>query len=234
MSCCSPASPDGRDVAGIVSALTGPACWSTPRRSAGRATVRSSTQSAFGGKLITESAFTDGPWHHHRPPELRDRRAAPAPGSRRGRRGRAPQALPAAGRRPGRGGGAPRLDRRRADHRAGWPRCRRPGGLRAPRRPRRRAGWSGRRDARRGRLGLDPVRQQIGQTGKIVKPPLYLALGHQRRDPAQGRHADGGRRSSRSTAIPDAPIADFADLFVVGDLFEVGPALLAELRARQG
>ena len=33
---------------------------------------------------------------------------------------------------------------------------------------------------------------------------------------------------------PDAPIAEFADLFVVGDLFEVGPALLAELRARSG
>ena len=33
---------------------------------------------------------------------------------------------------------------------------------------------------------------------------------------------------------PDAPIADFADVFVVGDLFEVGRALLAELRARAG
>ena len=33
---------------------------------------------------------------------------------------------------------------------------------------------------------------------------------------------------------PDAPIAEFADLFVVGDLFEVGPALLAALRARPG
>jgi electron transfer flavoprotein alpha subunit len=31
---------------------------------------------------------------------------------------------------------------------------------------------------------------------------------------------------------PDAPIADFADLFVVGDLFDVGRALLAALRAR--
>jgi electron transfer flavoprotein alpha subunit len=33
---------------------------------------------------------------------------------------------------------------------------------------------------------------------------------------------------------PDAPIAEFADLVVVGDLFEVGPAILAELRARRG
>jgi electron transfer flavoprotein alpha subunit len=30
----------------------------------------------------------------------------------------------------------------------------------------------------------------------------------------------------------DAPIAEFADVFVVGDLFEVGAALLAQLRAR--
>jgi len=33
---------------------------------------------------------------------------------------------------------------------------------------------------------------------------------------------------------PDAPLAQYADLYVVGDLFEVGPALAAELRSRQG
>ena len=33
---------------------------------------------------------------------------------------------------------------------------------------------------------------------------------------------------------PDAPIAEFADLFVVGDLFEVVPAIVAALRARRG
>jgi electron transfer flavoprotein alpha subunit len=33
---------------------------------------------------------------------------------------------------------------------------------------------------------------------------------------------------------PDAPIGEVADLFVVGDLFAIGPALLAELRARRG
>ena len=32
----------------------------------------------------------------------------------------------------------------------------------------------------------------------------------------------------------DAPIAEVADLFVLGDLFEVGPALVAEIRARRG
>jgi electron transfer flavoprotein alpha subunit len=33
---------------------------------------------------------------------------------------------------------------------------------------------------------------------------------------------------------PDAPLAEHADLYVVGDLFEVVPALVAELRARRG
>jgi electron transfer flavoprotein alpha subunit len=33
---------------------------------------------------------------------------------------------------------------------------------------------------------------------------------------------------------PDAPIAEFADLMVIGDLFEVAPAIAAELRARSG
>ena len=58
------------------------------------------------------------------------------------------------------------------------------------------------------------------------------------------RWASAGRSSTRSACRPsgtivavnrdpDAPIAEFADLFVVGDLFEVGPALLAALRARR-
>ena len=33
---------------------------------------------------------------------------------------------------------------------------------------------------------------------------------------------------------PDAPLADFADIYVVGDLFEVGRALLEQLRTRSG
>jgi electron transfer flavoprotein alpha subunit len=79
--------------------------------------------------------------------------------------------------------------------------------------------------------GWIPYGQQIGQTGKIVKPQLYLALGIS----GAIQHKVGMQTSGTIVAInrdPDAPIADFADLFVVGDLFEVGQALLAALRAR--
>jgi electron transfer flavoprotein alpha subunit len=75
--------------------------------------------------------------------------------------------------------------------------------------------------------------QQIGQTGKIVKPELYLALGIS----GAIQHKVGMQTAGSIVAInrdPDAPIADFADLLVVGDLFEVGNALLEQLRARPG
>ena len=47
-------------------------------------------------------------------------------------------------------------------------------------------------------------------------------------------YARGARRvrSGGGASDPDAPIAEFADLVVVGDLFEVGKALLEALRAR--
>jgi electron transfer flavoprotein alpha subunit len=81
--------------------------------------------------------------------------------------------------------------------------------------------------------GWIPYSQQIGQTGKIVKPELYLALGIS----GAIQHKVGMRTSSAIVAVnrdPDAPIAEFADLFVVGDLFEVGSALLEQLRTRSG
>jgi len=54
------------------------------------------------------------------------------------------------------------------------------------------------------------------EAGPLSRPRIS------RRDPAQGRDADGGhdrRRQSR----PRRPIAEFADLVVIGDLFEVAP-----------
>jgi electron transfer flavoprotein alpha subunit len=81
--------------------------------------------------------------------------------------------------------------------------------------------------------GWIPYAQQIGQTGKIVKPALYLALGIS----GAIQHKVGMQTAGTIVAVnrdPDAPIADFADLVVIGDLFEFAPALLAALRARAG
>jgi len=84
--------------------------------------------------------------------------------------------------------------------------------------------------------GWIPYSHQIGQTGKIVKPTLYVALGIS----GAIQHKVGMQTAETIIAVnrdPDAPIAEFADLFVVGDLFEVVPALvaaLADARTRAG
>jgi electron transfer flavoprotein alpha subunit len=80
--------------------------------------------------------------------------------------------------------------------------------------------------------GWIPYAQQIGQTGKIVKPALYLALGIS----GAIQHKVGMQTAETIVAVnrdPDAPIADFADLVVIGDLFEVAPAITAALRSRK-
>ena len=74
---------------------------------------------------------------------------------------------------------------------------------------------------------------QIGQTGKTVKPAVYLAFG------VSGaiQHKVGMQTAETIVAVnrdPDAPIGDFADLFVLADLAAVVPALAAALRARAG
>jgi electron transfer flavoprotein alpha subunit len=81
--------------------------------------------------------------------------------------------------------------------------------------------------------GWIPYARQVGQTGKIVRPALYLGLGVS----GAMQHRVGMQGSESIVVInrdPDAPMAEIADLFVVGDLFEVGPALAGEIRSRRG
>ena len=65
-----------------------------------------------------------------------------------------------------------------------------------------------------------------------MKPKLYLALGIS----GAIQHKVGMQTAETIIAVnrdPDAPIAEFADLLVVGDLVEVGKALLEQLGTRK-
>jgi len=81
--------------------------------------------------------------------------------------------------------------------------------------------------------GWIPYQLQIGQTGKVVKPALYLAAGIS----GAIQHRVGMQSSENVVAInkdPDAPIGEFADLFVVGDLVQIVPRLTEEIKRRKG
>lgn len=225
--------PDGRDLAGALSALTGLGVLTSATAVAWTDAGPSVEMSPFGGKMLTTSAFTSGRGIVTVRPNAVTASAAESPGTVELRDATGP-VLPAVKvvERVSEAGAAAPIEEARiiiaGGRGVGGPDgfgivaelAEVLGGAIGATRAAVDSGWIG-------------YSQQIGQTGKIVKPELYLALGIS----GAIQHKVGMQTAGSIVAVnrdPDAPIAEFADLLVIGDLFEVGNALLELLRARPG